>query len=380
MTLGINANEANLLHRVGIGQYAFELLSYLYAINKRPATKVYLQNKPLDDFPGEEKDWTYEIFGPNKLWTLTGLQIRLILEKAAGNCPDVFFTLTHYAPLYMPTPSVIAVMDLSFERFKQYFKPADYYQLKYWTKISVQNAARVLTISEFSKTDLCELYDVDPKKIVVTHLGYDTKRFNPQIKGQLIAGILDKYKIPGDYLLFLGTVQPKKNLKRLIEAFNRLSNKKLQLVVVGMINEGRGGWLYQDVFDLVKTLKLENRVIFTGYVPDEEVPSLMIGAKAYILPSLYEGFGIPAIEAIAMGVPTVVSRVSSLPEICGPAASYINDPYDVDSIEVALFDVLSLKKVDLEKRMKLGFEWVKRYNWANTARETLEVLYDAVSR
>lgn len=343
MTIGINGNEANVAHRVGVGQYAFELLSHL----KGPF-KVYLSSQPLPDMPKLD----YEVFGPKKLWTLTGLQRKLLTDA-----PDVLFTPTHYAPIYVPCPSVISIMDMSFERFPQFFKKKDLYQLKYWTKFSAKQAKKIITISEFSKNEICKIYDFPREKVVVTYPGYDTDRFNTRVKKK------NRY---GDYLLFLGTLQPRKNIARLIEAYSQLKTNS-KLVIAGMINEGRGGWMNANI-------KASSRIILTGYIPDKEVPVLMTNAKAYILPSLYEGFGIPAIEAMACGTPVIVSRVSSLPEICGGAATYIEDPYDIQSIKIALQQGIKADKV------KLGLEWVKRYNWKDTAKRTLDVLYEAAQR
>ncbi len=336
MIIGINGNEANVRHRVGVGQYAFELLRHF----PKKDIVVYLENPPLADMP----DLNYEVFGPKKLWTLTGLQRKLLIDP-----PDILFTPTHYTPLYVPCPSVISIMDLAFEKFPQYFKPRDLYQLKYWTRFSARQAAKILTISENSKRDICEIYRVNSNKVVVTYPGYDRKRFNPKVKGE------NKY---GDYFLFVGTLQPRKNLERLIEAFKGLKEK---LVITGMINEGRGGWMNEKI-------KGDKNIVLTGYVPDEEVPILMANAKAFVLPSLYEGFGIPAIEAMACGTPVVVSRVPSLPEVCGNAAFYIEDPYSIDSIRSAL-ETVNRSKV------KLGLEWVKQYNWEETCSKTNTVLH-----
>ncbi len=377
MIIGINGNEANVTHRVGVGQYAFELLSHL-AKDQVSDTKyqIYLQDNPKEDLPPESADWKYKVLPGRGLWTLTTLQKQLILEK---DKPDVFFTPTHYAPLYLPMPSVISIMDMSFERFPQYFKKKDLYQLKYWTKLSGNQAKRILTISHFSQKEICELYHLPDKKVIVTYPGYDDQRFNLSVKsagGQAkIKNLLKKYKI-GDrgYLLFLGTLQPRKNLERLIEAYSRLTNCPWKLVIAGMINEGRGGWKNEGVFAKIKALGLEDNTVFTGYVPDEEVPYLMAGSGAYLLPSLYEGFGIPPIEAMAVGTLAVVSKVSSLPEICGLAATYIDDPYSIGSIQQALQEVVLQKASERAKRVQLGLEWVKRYNWETTAKQTLEIL------
>jgi glycosyltransferase involved in cell wall biosynthesis len=340
MIIGVNGNEANVAHRVGVGQYAFELLKRF----PKEGVVVYLEDEPRPDMP----DLRYEVFGPKKLWTLTGLQRKLLVDP-----PDVLFTPTHYAPLILPMPSVISIMDLAFEKFPHFFKPRDLYQLKYWSRLSARQATKIITISENSKQDIVEIYHIPEKKIAVTYPGYDRTRFHQQVKG------VNKY---GGYLLFLGTLQPRKNIERLVAAYQQLETD-CKLVIAGMRNEGRGGWMNEGI-------KSSEKIILTGYVPDAEVPILMANAKAYVLPSLYEGFGIPAIEAMACGTPVVVSRVSSLPEICGEAATYIEDPYSVESIKSAL--EAALKNGD--KKIKLGLEWVKRYNWENTAKETLEIL------
>ncbi len=348
MTIGINGNEANVPHRVGIGQYSFELLRHLSVLGAN--FSVYLKDEPLADMPPESDTWKYKVFGPRKLWMLTGLQKKIISEKIHGKAPNVFFTSTHYSPPLMPVPTVISIMDLAFEKFPKYFKKRDYYQLKYWTRFSAIQAKKIITISQNSKQDIIDIYHVPPGKVVVTYPGYDQTRFHPGIKGK------NKY---GDYILFLGTLQPRKNIERLVEAF-KLLKTNCKLVIVGMRNEGRGGWMNDNI-------RASENVILTGYVPDSEVPVLMANARAYVLPSLYEGFGIPAIEAMACGTPVIVSRVSSLPEICGDAATYIEDPYDVLSIKAALEQGLKSDKT------KLGLELVKRYNWEDTAKKTLDV-------
>lgn len=349
MIIGINGNEANVVHRVGVNQYAYELLRQFEKLQiSNSKFQIYLQNDPLPDMP----KFDYKVFGSKKLWTLTGLQKEILLTP-----PDVLFTPTHYAPLYVPCPSVISIMDLAFEKFPQFFKKRDLYQLKYWTHYSAWQAKKILTISENTKKDICEIYKINSDKITVAYPGYDRERFNLKVKKS------NKY---GNYFLFLGTLQPRKNLERLIAAF-KLLKTDCKLVIAGMINEGRGGWMNEDLKLKTQNSKFQNKVIFTGYVPDEEVPVLMANAKAFVLPSLYEGFGIPAIEAMACGTPVIVSRVSSLPEICKDAAFYIDDPCNAESIRSAL------EKVNTSK-IKFGLELVKRYNWEETCLKINTVL------
>lgn len=338
MTIGINGNEANVQHRVGINQLAFEILKYFPV-----KATVYLQNPPLPDMP----KLRYEVFGPPKLWTLTGLQKKILFDP-----PDVLFSLTHYAPFLIPCKSVILITDLGHEKLPQFYKKKDLYQLKYWSRISAIRADKIITISEYSKKDICEIFNIKKGKVVVIYPGYDAARFNTRVKPN------KKY---GDYLLFLGTLQPRKNIERLIQAFKMLTPNHYTLVITGMRNEGRGGWMNENI-------KAGEKIILTGYLPDSEIPGLMAGAKAFVLPSLYEGFGIPVIEAMACGTPVIVSKVSSLPEICGEAATYIEDPYSVGSIKTAIEEGLKNNKT------KLGLEWVKRYNWEDSCSKINTVL------
>lgn len=382
MIVGINGNEANVTHRVGVGQYVFELLCALRALNApRLKYRIYLQAPPMVDMPPASSDWEYVVLPGHGLWTFTRLQGRLIKEALTGSQPDVFFSPAHYAPFYLPCPSVVSIMDLSHEQYPRYFKKKDLYQLKYWTKLSAKQAAKIITISQYSRDQIIGSYHLKPQKIQVTPLGFDRQRFNPKVMTQRskTAAALKKYGITTPYLIFLGTLQPKKNLPRLIEAFSQLPNPDLKLVIVGMVAEGRGGWMYREIFAKVKSLGLENRVIFTGYAPDQDVPYLFAGSLAFILPSLYEGFGIPAIEAMAVGVPVVVSKVASLGEVCGQAAIYISDPTSVSSIRSALEQMLHLKAGELVKRVDFGLDWVKRYNWNTTAAATLNILTEAAS-
>lgn len=377
MTIGINGFEANVAHRVGVGQYARELLGALERFRSEELRFTnYLPTEPLPGMPAPSEYWQYEVFGPQKLWTLVGLQTRLIEEKMTGRLPDVFFTPTHYTPLYMPLPSVIAIMDMSFERFPEYFKKKDLYQLKYWTSLSARQAKKIVTISEFSKAQICKIYGFAKEKVVVTYPGYDEKRFNLKVKNQKakIKRVRQKYKTKEPYLVYLGTLQPRKNLVRLVKAFSEIRDTGYMLVMAGMTREGRGGWMYEDVFGEVRKLGLESVVKFPGFIPDEEVPYLLAGAAAYVLPSLYEGFGIVPIEAMATGVPVVVSNVSSLPEICGEAAVYIRDVYRVADVTGAIKQVINMGPGERQNRVEAGLEWVKRYNWKETAKRTLEVL------
>ncbi|OGH14357.1 MAG: hypothetical protein A2687_01885 [Candidatus Levybacteria bacterium RIFCSPHIGHO2_01_FULL_38_26] len=411
MVIGIDGNEANVDKRVGISEYSFELLRHFYENQKSILRqrsgqeiknqnhnlkfKIYLKNKPYSDFPKEEVWWQYSIFGPTKLWTQFALPLNLYLERPR---PDVFFSPTHYAPRFSPVPTVISIMDLSYIHFPQLFKKSDLYQLKNWTSYSLHNAKKVLTISKASRNDIIKEYKVAEDKVVVTYPGIKSEIRNPRFaarrakfetntkyKKQMKKTLKDKYGINGEYILFVGTLQPRKNIERLIEAFsllchpkrsegsrdsspaNRRAQNDIQLVIVG-----KKGWLYEDILKAPKKFEIKDKVKFLDFVSDEDLPGFYENAICFVLPSLYEGFGLPVLEAMKYGCPVITSSVSSLPEAGGDAALYIN-PLDVEDIAKNL--ELIINNSELRKKLiEKGYEQVKKFSWEKTARETLDVL------
>ena len=368
MLIGIDGNEANVKNRVGSGQYAFELLKQ-FAKLKDHHFLIYLKDKLVADLPKETSNFQYKVFGPSKLWT----QIALPLKLTFGLKPDVFFSMAHYGPRFSKVPYVVSIHDLSYLHYPSMFKKNDLYQLTNWTKYSVKNSAHIIAVSKTTKDDIVKNYEVDPAKITVTYEGYDQTRFKPHSKSKSDL-VKSKYNIRKDYVIFIGTLQPRKNIERLIEAFNNLKFEigNLKLVIVG-----KKGWMYDQIFEKVKSFNLSQKVIFTDYVPDDELPALISGAKAYVLPSLWEGFGIPVIETQACGVPVVVSNTSSLPEIVGESGILV-DPEDINSIAAGIKKALNPKaKPGLVKK---GFANIKRFSWQTCAHKTLIVLGKVASK
>jgi len=374
MVIGIDINEANIGQRVGVNQVAYATFKALVAaVGSEDQIIALSKERPLPDLPVARDNLSYEIFGPKRLWVMTGLTKRLFLNKPKI---DVLFSPSHYTPLFSTVPAVIYLMDLSYERFgTEYFTTYDINQLKRWTPLSIKKAKHVLTISEFSKSEIIALYHTSPEKIIVVYPGFDRETYHSKIPKTKQLQVRKKYGIAGKYFLYVGTLQPRKNLGKLIEAFGKLKNKQVKLVI-----GGKKGWLFDQIFDQVKHLKLENRVIFLGFVPNEDLSGLIKGSQAYVLPSLYEGFGMPPVEAQAVGVPVVVSRVSSLPEVIGTSGIYIEDPNSADNIKAALENVLSLKKSEREAIVEVGKENTRRFDWNISAAKVLEILKTAAAK
>lgn len=360
MIIGIDGNEANVEKRVGIGEYAFELLRQFSSSKWLRASKVqnlkfiiYLKNKPLSDLPKEGENWKYRVIGPKKFWTQLALPLDLYLRKPR---PSVFFTPSHYAPRFSPIPSAISIMDLSYIKYPELFKKNDLYQLRNWTSYSVKKSSKIFTISLASKNDIIKEYKLPESKVIVIYPGLKPMSEKPK-------------SFMGKYILFVGTLQPRKNIVRLVEAFSKIKDKYPNLVLLVV---GKKGWLFEEILNSPKKFGVEDKVRFLDFVKDEEMPGLYKKAQCFVLPSLYEGFGLPVLEAMKYGCPVILSNISSLPEAGGNAALYFN-PQDPNDIAKKLNKVLSDEKLRSEM-VKKGYEQVKKFSWEKTARETLKVL------
>ncbi|MBI2617077.1 glycosyltransferase family 4 protein [Candidatus Gottesmanbacteria bacterium] len=371
MTIGIDGNEANTKERVGIGQYAYQLLSHLNDLERRRINKptnryiVYLKNAPSPDLPKISDFWRYKVFGPSKLWTQIALPLELYLSR---DKIDVFFSPSHYVPRFSPLPHVMSIMDVSFLFFPELFRKKDLYQLKEWTAYSVKKAVSILTISHFSRNSIIDAYKVSPDRVVVTYPGYDKKSFRKDRLKTKDQDLIKRLGIRGRYILFVGTIQPRKNITKLLDAFETIQKEHdISLVLVG-----KKGWLTEPIFEKIGRSPLKNRIIWLNYVSNSILSVLYRGAQCFVLPSLYEGFGIPAIEAMACGCPVVVSKTTSLPEIVGNAGVLV-DPLQSESIAEGLSKVMAERNFR-DIMIRRGLEEVKRFDWGQCAKQTLKVL------
>lgn len=373
MTIGYDANEANVEKRVGVGQYAYEILRHVSQLITDDQLWIYLKNAPRTDLPQATEQVKYKIFGPKPLWTQLALPVHLYIDKR----PTVFFSPAHYAPRFCPVPSVITIHDLSYVKFPDLFLKKDLKQLEDWTRYSVKRAARIITPSQSAKADVVSHYAYPADKITVVQHGYDSDRFHENLDPAKTKQVLQLYGISGDYILYLGTLQPRKNVERLIDAFATLiANPEPQTPNLRLVIAGKKGWLFESIFKKVQILKLEDKVVLTDYVKDEEVPYLYKGARLYILPSLYEGFGMPLIEAMACGTPVAGSNVSSIPEVIGPGVLF--NPESADEIANAIRKILTLAQDEYQALQHASIVHAKQFTWEKAAEETLLVLKKSI--
>ncbi len=367
LDIWIDGYEANVHQRLGSGQVAYQLLNNLEKIDKKNNYTVVLPSTPLDDLPKERQGWRYKILKPSKLWTRIAIPFALYTAKKR---PDFIFSPTHYIPRFSPVKRIVTIFDLAYLYYPEFFNKKDLWQLKNWTKFSVLNAEHIITISQSSKRDIIKQYKIENKKITVAYPGYNQEIFKKVNDSSKIDLIKEKYNIKDNYVIYIGTLQPRKNITGLIESFKDIEN--MQLVIVGKgEGDGRGGWMYEDILRKPSDLGIADKVIFTGYVETENLPILISGATAFILPSLYEGFGIPILEAMACGIPVIASNISSLPEVVGKAGLLV-DPKSIDQIEQAI-RLVSFDKKLRQDLIKNGSMQIKRFSWKKMAQDVLKV-------
>lgn len=372
MNIAIDGYEANVKNRVGIGKFAFEVLKNLHDIDGNNHYTVYLPNNPIPDLPHGSDLWKYDVNHTKGFWTLLTLPIALRRSKLRY---DVFFTPSHYLPRFTPQIyKVISIMDLSYIYYPELFKRSDLFKLTHWTIYSIKNCQKIITISHFTKSEIINYYHVPADKIVVAYPGYDKEKFSPSQNNSFLAKqkLKTSYNITNNYLLFVGTIQPRKNIVRLIDAFKivkeTIKDSNLKLVIVG-----KKGWLYENIFQKIRNEKNKDNILVLDYIPDKDMPIIYKNAECLVLPSLYEGFGLPAIEAMACGTPAILSNKSSLPEIGGDAGIYI-DPEDTKSIAEGIITLLKMNSQTKKRVVIKGFNNIKRFDWEKCSKIILKVL------
>ncbi|MCI0713297.1 MAG: glycosyltransferase family 4 protein, partial [Chloroflexi bacterium] len=355
----------------GLGRYSRSLTEALIPLLFEPPTLFYnhiegrsepfLNNLPTRTINLGYKPWRMVVW----MGQLAHVGFNRLIPGA---------TLYHgHEHLLMPLrgiPTVLTVHDLIFKLFPEHHKKLNYVFLNQAMPLFCKRADAIITISESSKRDLVEHYNASPDKIHVIYEAPDPI-FRPPTAEQIDA-VRQRYQLPEQFLLVVGTIEPRKNYSRLVEALMRLreSHSDLKLVVVGS-----KGWLYDEFFGKIAALNATGHVIFPGFIPDEDLPVVYGMATVVVMASVYEGFGLPILEAMACGTPVVCSSTSSLPELGGDVARYF-DPYNVDEM-VAAIDAL-LSDSDLRKKLASeGLLHAAEFTWERTARETIDV-YNAL--
>jgi glycosyltransferase involved in cell wall biosynthesis len=367
MIIGIDASRATVKRRTGTEVYSVHVIQEMLRLGQGHRFRLYTNGAPPQGLFDEAELGPAEVRSMplRRLWTHVRLSSEMLIHA-----PDVLFVPAHVLPLIHPRASVVTVHDLGYLSHPEAHKPADRRYLDWSTRWNAHQAAVVLADSQATRDDLVRAYGAREDKIRVVYLGRDESL--TQVTNPLrLASLRAKYDLAQRYLLYVGTLQPRKNLQRVVQAFGRICGRP-GLADVQLVLAGKQGWLYESLFEQVTREGMGERVIFPGYIPDADLPALFSAATAFVFPSLYEGFGIPVLEAGECGVPVITSNTSSLPEVAGDAALLV-DPHDVDAIADAMYRLVTDPELSAELRRR-GHENVKRFSWEKCARETLAVL------
>ncbi len=304
-------------------------------------------------------------YKPWRLAVLVGQRIGLGFDQLLPSAQLLHATEHLLLPMAR-VPTVLTVHDLIYHLFPAYHKRLNYWYLNAAMPLFVRRADQLIAISQSTKHDLMRVYGVPDQKISVIYEAAPPD-FQPATP-QAVAAVKARYSLPDHYILALGTIEPRKNLIRLVDALRQLrkTDPSLTLVIVGS-----AGWLYQDFFQHVEKLDEPRAVLLSGFVPDEDLPAVITGASVYVLASLYEGFGLPILEAMACGTPVACSNTSSLPELGGTAARYFN-PMDTRGMAATIAGILTDRQ--LREHMRgLGLQQAAQFSWERAARETAAV-------
>jgi glycosyltransferase involved in cell wall biosynthesis len=274
-------------------------------------------------------------------------------------------------PLLTTIPFVVTIHDLSFVRFPQLFRPANRLYLTILTRASVRRASRIIAVSRHAADETVQLLGANPDKVDVVYHGVDPV-FRVRSEEE-IAAFRARRGLPHRFLLYVGTLEPRKNLSRLVEAYAQLQEPGFKLVLGG----GKG-WYYEEILRRVTELGLEEVVVFPGFIPAEELPLWYNAATALVYPSLYEGFGMPVLEGMASATPVITSNCSSLPEAAGGGALLV-DPLDVEALAAGLRQLMQDREL-CQRLVELGLEHARRFNWPKTARDTWVTYQKAIAK
>jgi glycosyltransferase involved in cell wall biosynthesis len=358
--IGVDASRSVSVQPTGTELYSRHLIEAL--LSRAPDHfffRLYFNQPPQTEIQNLKSK--IRVIPFPRLWTHVRLSTEMILRR-----PDLLFVPAHVLPIIHPRRSVVTVHDLGYLYFPEAHPPRQRWYLDRSTRWHTASAAHLLADSAATKRDLIEKYHANPDRITVAYPGLD-----PSIKRvddpNEIARVQAKYNAEGDYVLYLGTIQPRKNLQRLIAAFFQLPTSNLRLLIAG-----KRGW-YVD--ELLK--QANDRVKFIGYVDAVDKNALLSGATAFVFPSLYEGFGFPVLEAMACGVPVLCSNSSSLPEVAGDAAVLVN-PLEVDDIAQGSSEIMTNK--DLRRTLiERGYQQAQKFTWQACADVVLKVFEEILN-
>ena len=369
--VGLNAHLLSLdasYRSAGVSRYIYQLLRHLPASDASVCFEAFTSVGSAS-FPG----WQMHLSHLPTQHPLVRILWEQLLQPLCARHLNLLHAPVCVSPLLAPCPTVVTIHDLSFIKLPQAFRPGNRAYLTLFTRLSVRKAERIIVVSENTRRDAALLLGIPLERILVIPNGVD-ETFCPQDPDH-VAAFRRQRGIPDRIILFVGTIEPRKNVETLVRAYALLrqrGNVKHKLVI-----GGSKGWMYEPLFALVEDLGLETEILFPGFLSPQELPLWYSAADLFVYPSLYEGFGLPPIEAMACGTPVITSNASSLPEVVGKAGVMV-DPHDVEGWANAM--ERALRDAELRESIRsAGLERAQRFSWQRTAQMTMSLYRDILS-
>lgn len=370
-------------NRSGIGVYSYNITKNLEKIK---GIELYGE---IFSFLGKDKlDENYKELGIKlkvcklfpygvyrRIWSILPLGYNTLLNSHS----DIYHFFDYIVPPKIKGKVITTIHDMTYILYPEMVEKKTMERIKKGIGYSVNRADKIITVSESSKKDIIKCLGVDATKIEVVYNGVEYECFSNSYTKEQQCKVKSKYNLPDKYILYMGTLEPRKNIESIISAFSILiSNDKIYSDKIKLVIAGKKGWLYESIFNQVQKLALEDKVIFTDYIEEEDKPLIYHMADMFVFPSIYEGFGIPVVEAMASSVPVITSTSSSLPEVAGDAAILV-EPKDIDSMAKAMNKILEdeeLRKFMIEK----GHAQAKKFNWESSAEKLVGIYGDLYNK
>ncbi|HRY82775.1 MAG TPA: glycosyltransferase family 1 protein [Candidatus Moranbacteria bacterium] len=365
---------------IGVGHYTYQLIRHLIEIDKENEYVLFfdfrVREKDVKKFERPNVKIKFYPFSDYKKYLPGAYNEILGTATLMKENLDIVHSTSPMSriPVGYRGKTIVTIHDLAVYKVPDVFPKLKSAKIKTTMSLMVSKADNIIAVSQSTKNDIENIFKYDGEKIKVIHSGFDRRLFEES--NITHEKVLEKYGIPMDekYILFLGTIEPIKNITRLLEAFKIFKEKCLKSggkCQHKLILAGKNGWLAGEYKQIVKDLGIAKDVIFTGYIIGDELVPLFKNAEFFVMPSLYEGFGMTVLEAFATGTPAIVSNVSSIPEVAGEAAYFV-DPMNTEEISEAMMKLAMDDKLRYDLRQK-GFKQVEKFDWEKTAKETLEV-------
>lgn len=367
-SIGIDASRANTARPTGTEWYSFHLLRALSRHARGDELYLYAKESLIPGLTnlGPHVHERILSWPPQRLWTHTRLAWEMLRSP-----PDLLFVPAHTIPIVHPARTVTTVHDIGFDRFPELYTRSERAYHQWSMRYAVRHAKHIITPSAFTRQELLDAYSVDPERVTVIHHGFDPHQFRMINDTPKLEAAIRKYRLTKPYILYVGRLERKKNIFGLVQAFAQLRARyrgSLSLVLAGS-----EGFQFERVREYIAAHHLEGTIRRTGYIPADDLPLLLNQAALFAFPSLYEGFGLPILEAQACGTPVVTSSVTSMPEVAGAGAVLV-DPHSPEAIADGILRVL--ENPGLAASLKgAGLRNLHRFTWEICADQTLTLLH-----